>query len=1480
MYKKYFLNFVSKLVTIMFLFSIVPTSVLAEDNANNGDTEKSSNVQLSLTCNNLITKSGNNVAKTLDTVKYRFEYSINSENEAISKDTVLKVEIPSDANVNWESRYEIEDANGADVEGSKDITVSHDGKTLTYELGEVPSGTSHYIEFVAKVLGSAPNGERFAVNATLSSENGESKTVTSQECVVSATPKYDLEKQSLECKPNVQFENKNGMVLTYGILISKDGDEGNEAVGEPITFKDILSNFGIKDAKLYDFGINGEKETIALLPYGKLGIGNDERSVVNSGQIEATQENPGGDVDITITGIESNVEHYPSFTSNNTPIEKDRKYVFSGYLKLWVSDEDVKVGQSTVNNEFSEMNLVSITGQKNFENGTEPMENNKVSYEITKAEEGYPGAGFDLKFVDSALDNGWLSTETNFRSGDGTVVKGENLGITTRGMNIGTKDLKDFNLLTKIDNNALEVEPVEIKDDDDNVIGTEDCVLDTYDVSKDKFEIKYGVGNYSTKTQMHDDIDNAEWYNSLEEAKKHGDVIKVMVSLKKGEIMPKGSSITLRLNVKVKNIKTGKLAVARAALKASEFNKEWMLDDYNYVEAKGYKGDRAKVVDGLVRIESEVNPKSIRPMENATVTLSPSFTTNRKSTKEDIAHNITIKSTLPKELNYVANSAVQGDKYFEPKIEENKDGTTTLIWTLSNYRVNQNIIPIKYDIRSALKATGKDKLEIKTVIESPADVTVESKRTSYVSVNIINEGGFGVIKEVNTPLINPNENLEYTLKYYQNSNSIYKNVKIIDVLPFNGDNRNVPSKFNGSYVLDNIEYKNNEKVYVTKDKIKELDFEKVLNNCKWEEYKKGKALKGVTAIKIEVSQLPNEEKARNIKINLKTKNNKAGDLYSNNCMATVNEINKIVQSPDVLTKVIEEVQIGQVSVKYLDIDTNEELLESEIKSGNVGDEYETLKREIPEYNFVEVKGEVKGKFEKAQKEVIYFYKKNKPVVKPNVDQKDDKNEDPKEDKKDKEQGTLMVKHLDIDTEEKLLEPEIKSGNVGDEYETLKREIPEYNFVEIKGEPKGKFEKGQKEVIYLYRKNKPVVKPTTDEGKKDDQNEDPKENKKYGTLIVKYVNIDTNTDIESEINKMEEVGNEYTTSKKHIPGYDFVKVDGEEKGKYIEGDIIVTYYYKKKAVSSPSYGSSGSSSVKYGNITVRYLEDGTNKEIAPTEIKSEKIGQNYKISPKNIDGYEYVKVEGKESGTYTRKTSNITYYYKKKILSSKSEEVYGQVVIKYVEENTEKELIPKEVLEGKIGESYDVSSRNIKGYEYVRVEGKEKGNYTKNKENVTYYYKKKILSSQNQDKYGKVIVKYIDDNTGKEILPKDVLEGKINTSYDISKRDIKGYEYVKVEGKENGQYKEKDTEVNYYYKKNAVKSLVGKNSKDISGSKTNIINKVNTKNSNVDPNEKPINKNNDIPNTGTKNFDLLLIGLAMFTLSGFCIIKRKLKSKNN
>lgn len=70
----------------------------------------------------------------------------------------------------------------------------------------------------------------------------------------------------------------------------------------------------------------------------------------------------------------------------------------------------------------------------------------------------------------------------------------------------------------------------------------------------------------------------------------------------------------------------------------------------------------------------------------------------------------------------------------------------------------------------------------------------------------------------------------------------------------------------------------------------------------------------------------------------------------------------------------------------------------------------------------------------------------------------------------------------------------------------------------------------------------------------------------GNLIVKYVDEFGNT-LTEDLKFTEMVGKDYITKSKEFEGYVLSRVEGEVEGKYIDGDVVVTYIYKSTETGS-------------------------------------------------------------------------------------------------------------------------------------------------------------------------------------------------------------------------------------------------------------------------------------------------------------------------
>lgn len=166
-------------------------------------------------------------------------------------------------------------------------------------------------------------------------------------------------------------------------------------------------------------------------------------------------------------------------------------------------------------------------------------------------------------------------------------------------------------------------------------------------------------------------------------------------------------------------------------------------------------------------------------------------------------------------------------------------------------------------------------------------------------------------------------------------------------------------------------------------------------------------------------------------------------------------------------------------------------------------------------------------------------------------------------------GNLSVRYVDSDYND-LTEEVISSGVVGSEYDTEEKYFDGYEFAYIIGNKNGKYDFEDSYVIYVYEKIK------------------------MGNLIVNYVDSDGNY-LTSSIYSSDRVGEEYVTEKKSFDGYQFIMVEGNTSGKYIDGTIVVTYYYDKNTgtgdIEPPSTGvNTGCISVSNVDYVVLYKRE--------------------------------------------------------------------------------------------------------------------------------------------------------------------------------------------------------------------------------------------------------------------------------------------------
>ena len=138
--------------------------------------------------------------------------------------------------------------------------------------------------------------------------------------------------------------------------------------------------------------------------------------------------------------------------------------------------------------------------------------------------------------------------------------------------------------------------------------------------------------------------------------------------------------------------------------------------------------------------------------------------------------------------------------------------------------------------------------------------------------------------------------------------------------------------------------------------------------------------------------------------------------------------------------------------------------------------------------------------------------------------------------------------------------------------------------------------------------------------------------KQAKVKVEYIDKQTGEKLDEE-EIQGHVGDEYTTEEKEFDGYDLVERPSNSTGEMTEEEIVVKYYYARKA-----------------EVEVKYLEKGTEYEIAERDILEGYVGDNYETTQKDIPYYKFVEKTENYKGIMQKDKITVIYYYEKQVFN--------------------------------------------------------------------------------------------------------------------------------------------------------------------------------------------------------------------------------------
>ncbi|EBF5376784.1 class 1 internalin InlJ [Listeria monocytogenes] len=274
-----------------------------------------------------------------------------------------------------------------------------------------------------------------------------------------------------------------------------------------------------------------------------------------------------------------------------------------------------------------------------------------------------------------------------------------------------------------------------------------------------------------------------------------------------------------------------------------------------------------------------------------------------------------------------------------------------------------------------------------------------------------------------------------------------------------------------------------------------------------------------------------------------------------------------------------------VTVHYLD-DKGEKLADDEVLSDNLDDPYTSSAKDIPDYTLTTTPDNATGTFTTTSQSVTYVYTKNIVAAEP-----------------------VTVNYVD-DTGKTLSPSEILNGNVGDTYNATAKQIDGYTLSAEPTNATGQFTSSAQTVNYIYTKNPAPEK---------------------GVVEIHYVDED-NKQLNSTTEISGTIGDNYTTEPKTIEGYTLTTTPGNATGTFTTGSQTVTYVYTKNIEAAEP-------------ITVNYV-DANGKTLAPSETLNGNVGDTYKATAKQIDGYTLSAEPTNATGQFTSSAQTVNYIYTK------------------------------------------------------------------------------------------------------------------------------------------------------------------------------------------------------------------------------------------
>ena len=578
------------------------------------------------------------------------------------------------------------------------------------------------------------------------------------------------------------------------------------------------------------------------LPYGKKGTSSENKSVQDTGDIVANLN--GNKLSLSVENYKLNGKFPTKPSADEDEYSKSIGYFGSINIQLFIPfyvdsdsnthDAKINIKASSLKYKVASNEIETPVDASNVIQDTS-ISNNEIEIELSQQIQAYVGL-----FLFSELDSKYSQPDAYFYDGKEfrTALQIDNGPDRYEG---GTDNLIVWNP------NKIEMLPYE--GDNYYYLQSSYSMLGFSSYSTEGMKDYFGVykedndnGPQTLEKINSATYDDFDWYESYEEAETHGKVsgYKFVFPENKGRnyryvIYNKfkakvteedyGKTTTMRAKARIfldaekKRAATSQGYTSEGVFYPTQYDENGLV---NYGENPS-QGETYLMIEAAANTKTSVtdkdssnNLKKIYDVQDEEINfeITPELTNEKTASNTDkTMDNVYVRTTLPAGLGYKEGSANK-----EPsKITLNPDGTTLLEWKYDNWQINHDApeyskITFKAEISASIE--NNKQLEIKTTTSAPNDVRdLERYRTSSYKIEITNLLGIQAIKETSKSIVNTNESFIVTSTIGNNSGDALTNIKGIEFLP--GKDSSNESIIDGTYTLAIKELSSNQKLYYT-----------------------------------------------------------------------------------------------------------------------------------------------------------------------------------------------------------------------------------------------------------------------------------------------------------------------------------------------------------------------------------------------------------------------------------------------------------------------------------------------------------------------------------------------------------------------------------------------------------------------------------------------------------------------------------------